>query len=347
MSCVTRVPAATARGPCCVAPARPRDAVVPRAGPARPHAAPPSGVESVHAADGRPARTAGSARLTDELLTAAATGAGGGWGRRGREPAGLPAAGPDHLRAARRAGSRSPPFRRVVGQAGALAAAPASARPTLRGRCGRQQARLEFAAYFQELIAAPAGAARPTTCSPAHQGRGRRPELSEDELIATCVLLLVAGHETTVGLISQRDPGPAAPPRPGRRAARRSRARRGRGRGDAALRRAGPAHGAGRTRRHADRRRERTRRRGASCCCSRRPAAIRRCSPIQTGSTSGARARGHLAFAAGPHFCLGAPLARLEATIALQAFATRVADPTWTRQGSATSPTSTCAVRSG
>jgi len=36
---------------------------------------------------------------------------------------------------------------------------------------------------------------------------------------------------------------------------------------------------------------------------------------------------GHLAFAAGPHFCLGAPLARLEATIAVQAFATRLADP--------------------
>ena len=38
-------------------------------------------------------------------------------------------------------------------------------------------------------------------------------------------------------------------------------------------------------------------------------------------------ASGHLAFAAGPHFCLGAPLARLEATIALQAFATRIAEP--------------------
>jgi hypothetical protein len=35
----------------------------------------------------------------------------------------------------------------------------------------------------------------------------------------------------------------------------------------------------------------------------------------------------HLAFAAGPHFCLGAPLARLEATIALQKFATRVSEP--------------------
>ena len=38
-------------------------------------------------------------------------------------------------------------------------------------------------------------------------------------------------------------------------------------------------------------------------------------------------AREHLAFAAGPHFCLGAPLARLEATIALGAIAKRVVGP--------------------
>ncbi|HTW03103.1 MAG TPA: cytochrome P450, partial [Streptosporangiaceae bacterium] len=38
-------------------------------------------------------------------------------------------------------------------------------------------------------------------------------------------------------------------------------------------------------------------------------------------------AANHLAFAAGPHFCLGAPLARLEAAIAVRAFATRVAGP--------------------
>jgi len=41
----------------------------------------------------------------------------------------------------------------------------------------------------------------------------------------------------------------------------------------------------------------------------------------------GRNAAGHLAFAAGPHFCLGAPLARLEATIAVQAFASRVTGP--------------------
>jgi cytochrome P450 len=38
-------------------------------------------------------------------------------------------------------------------------------------------------------------------------------------------------------------------------------------------------------------------------------------------------AKEHLAFAAGPHFCLGAPLARLEATIALRKIGERVIRP--------------------
>jgi cytochrome P450 len=38
-------------------------------------------------------------------------------------------------------------------------------------------------------------------------------------------------------------------------------------------------------------------------------------------------ARAHLSFAAGAHFCLGAPLARLEAGTALRAFATRFQAP--------------------
>ena len=53
---------------------------------------------------------------------------------------------------------------------------------------------------------------------------------------------------------------------------------------------------------------------------------------IKRGATA------HLAFAAGPHFCLGAPLARLEASIALQEFARRVVAPELDPRGLAYKP---------
>ena len=58
------------------------------------------------------------------------------------------------------------------------------------------------------------------------------------------------------------------------------------------------------------------------------PTAIRRCSPTPTASTSSRfdwrRRRGHLAFAHGPHVCLGVHLARLEARTGLDALLRRL-----------------------
>lgn len=60
------------------------------------------------------------------------------------------------------------------------------------------RARAEFGDYFRELIALRRKAPGDDLLSALTQVK----ELSEAELVATCVLLLVAGHETTVNLIA-------------------------------------------------------------------------------------------------------------------------------------------------
>ena len=60
----------------------------------------------------------------------------------------------------------------------------------------------EFAAYFRELIAIRRARPAQDLLSEMIAAEDDGEKLTEDELIATCVLLLVAGHETTVGLIS-------------------------------------------------------------------------------------------------------------------------------------------------
>lgn len=193
-------------------------------------------------------------------------------------------------------------------------------------RAAAEQAALEFGEYFTELIAArratPAGDL--LTKLIAAEDAGDR--LTVEELIATCVLLLVAGHETTVGLISNamlallRNPAQfaALAAEPGLAA-------------DAVeetLRYDPPVQLTGRIARRglmiddlepAD---------GSVlllliAATGRDPAVF--ADPDVFDIKRGARE--HLAFAAGPHFCLGAPLARLEATIALRALAERLACP--------------------
>jgi pimeloyl-[acyl-carrier protein] synthase len=55
--------------------------------------------------------------------------------------------------------------------------------------------------YFRELIAERRAAPRPDLLSALIAAEETGDRLSEEELLATCILLLVAGHETTVNLI--------------------------------------------------------------------------------------------------------------------------------------------------
>jgi len=60
----------------------------------------------------------------------------------------------------------------------------------------------EMAAYFRDLIAARRGQPRPDLLSELVHLEDEGDRLSEDELVATCILLLFAGHETTTNHIA-------------------------------------------------------------------------------------------------------------------------------------------------
>jgi hypothetical protein len=188
------------------------------------------------------------------------------------------------------------------------------------------QARQEFAGYFGELIAARRARPADDLLSELIRAEDDGQRLSEAELIATCVLLLVAGHETTVSLISNailallRHPDQLAALRadPGLAAAAV----------EETLRYDAPVQFTARIARGAMQVGDVTALDGAVlmlliAATGRDPEVF--AEPDRFDIRRGAT--GHLAFAAGPHFCLGAPLARLEATIAVRAFATRLADP--------------------
>ena len=189
-----------------------------------------------------------------------------------------------------------------------------------------EQASAEFGEYFTELIAARRSAPGDDLLTKLIRAEDEGQRLTTDELIATCVLLLVAGHETTVGLIANavlallRHPGQfaalAADPDLAARAVEET------------LRYDPPVQLTGRVAR-------------GGMSAGGMPladGAVLLLLLAATGRDESAFAepdafdirrggREHLAFAAGPHFCLGAPLARLEATIALRAIAGRMVRP--------------------
>ena len=175
----------------------------------------------------------------------------------------------------------------------------------------------EFVAYLTDLFAARRADPRDDLVSALLAARDESDALTEEEVFGTVVLLIVAGHETTVSLIGnavanllshqdqlelvRADPSliPAAI--------------------EEVLRYQGPV--------------ERTLNRWAATDVELRGRTIRRgevviailgsadrdpnASPIPTASTSAAMTAA-AAFGRGSHFCLGAPLARLEAEIALE-----------------------------
>lgn len=65
----------------------------------------------------------------------------------------------------------------------------------------RRGAAEEFVAYFQQLIAERRRSSRDDLLSALIAAEEKGDKLSEDELLGTCILLLIAGHETTVSLI--------------------------------------------------------------------------------------------------------------------------------------------------
>jgi pimeloyl-[acyl-carrier protein] synthase len=186
------------------------------------------------------------------------------------------------------------------------------------------QARLALRGYLRGLIAErrahPAGDLLTALIAAEDQGHQ---QLTEDELVSMCVLLLVAGHETTVNLIAN-----------GLLALLRNPGERARLQADAAL--AGSAveellrydSPVQLTSRHALADLDIGGRRvGAGetvvavlGAANRDPAQF----PDPDRLDLARAPNRHVAFGGGIHFCLGAPLARMEARVAIPAMLTRL-----------------------
>ena len=176
----------------------------------------------------------------------------------------------------------------------------------------------EFAAYLRAAVAAKRAAPSEDLLSDLVAARDGRDRLTEEELISTAVLLLNAGHEATVHAIGNGVAGLLAR---GLRPDDPEAAVEETLRHDPPLhlfvRHAGEAlvlHG------HRFARGDRV---GVLLgAANRDPAAFEAPSRLDPRRASAA----HMAFGAGPHFCVGAPLARMELRIALEVLFERCPD---------------------
>ncbi|HJP79533.1 MAG TPA: cytochrome P450 [Pseudonocardiaceae bacterium] len=184
----------------------------------------------------------------------------------------------------------------------------------------------DLAAYFVDLIAKRRNNLGDDLLSKLVLAEEEGDQLTEEELVATCILLLVAGHETTANLIAN---GVLALLRnPGQLAALRADPSLIDGTVDEILRYDPPVQLTTRVVMRDTTVGPVTVPEGGVllmllAAANRDPEAFP--DPDRFDITRDARK--HLSFAAGAHFCLGAPLARLEASVALTAFAQRLADP--------------------
>ncbi|EHB54766.1 Peroxidase [Mycolicibacterium rhodesiae JS60] len=201
----------------------------------------------------------------------------------------------------------------------------------------RLQAGLWLRGYLRELLeqrrSEPADDLMSALISVEESGD----QLTEEEIVATCNLLLIAGHETTVNLIANavlamlrnREHWTALGADPGRAPAIIEETLRF----DPPVQLASRVAGADMTIGTSSGGQERSDRgiievpKGdimmiLLAAAHRDPAAVER--PDEFDPTRGTIR--HLAFGHGPHFCLGAPLARMEAAVALSAVTKRFPD---------------------
>ncbi|MEJ2889298.1 cytochrome P450 [Actinomycetospora aeridis] len=179
----------------------------------------------------------------------------------------------------------------------------------------------ELTAYLSELVRAHEREPADDLISAMISARDDRDALSHDEVISTGVLLLFAGHETTTNLIGSGIL--ALVQHPGQRALLGDHPELVGGAVEEALRFDGPAKTVARVMGDDVELRGRTLRRGERVFLS--PSSANRDPSVFPDPDAFDITReksGQLGFGIGMHYCLGAPLARLEASIAIpRAFA--------------------------
>jgi cytochrome P450 len=204
-----------------------------------------------------------------------------------------------------------------------LAAFVGSALATPDKRTRAQVAMVDMSTYFRTLVTARRAEPRDDMMSAMLAGEGRADGLTEDELVATCVLLLFAGHETTTNLIGN---GLVALLRhPSQLAALAAEPLLAGSAVEELLRYDGPTQAVTRIAVEDVELRGRQIRRGARVFLN-LSAANR--DPEQFSDPEDLDVRRpdnrHIAFGHAIHFCVGAPLARLEARLAIPAVLRRL-----------------------